>query len=150
MVSAWLPISMSSSPFNNHSVTVPRAPIIISVNVTFMIHRFFPFPSKVTVLILFFTFFQFYSLVSWNSKVHELASSLLLFLPLLLFSLLLQLLLLLAAAAVAATASFLHQLKSMVFQWSLGDSMSHQISRTLLCIFGILVLWLSGWSVFLL
>ena len=40
---------------------------------------FFQFPSKVEVLILLFLFFQFYSVVSRYSKVHNLASSLFFF-----------------------------------------------------------------------
>ena len=32
--------------------------------------QLFQFPSKVQVLILLFGYFQFYSVVSWNSKVH--------------------------------------------------------------------------------
>ena len=34
-------ISKSSSPFINHSMTVPRASITISIDVTFMFHSFF-------------------------------------------------------------------------------------------------------------
>ena len=68
-----------SSPFINPSVTVPVAPIIIGINVTFMFHSFFQFPSKVEVFILLFIFFQFYPLVGRNSKVHNFASSLLSF-----------------------------------------------------------------------
>ena len=49
-------ISKSSSPFNNPSVTVPRAPITIGINVTFMFHSFFQFPGKVEVFIFLFTF----------------------------------------------------------------------------------------------
>ena len=42
----------------------------------FYVPQFFQFPSKVHVLIFLFTFFQFYSVVSRDSKVHNLASSL--------------------------------------------------------------------------
>ena len=41
MVSARLLISKSSSLFNNPSVTVPRAPITISIAVIFIFHSFF-------------------------------------------------------------------------------------------------------------
>ncbi len=51
MVSTRPPTSKSSSPFNNPSVTVPKAPITIGTIVTLM------FPSKVEALILLFTFF---------------------------------------------------------------------------------------------
>ena len=40
MVSAQLPTSKSSRPFNNPSVTVPKAPITIGIIVTFMFHSF--------------------------------------------------------------------------------------------------------------
>ena len=82
--STRLPTSRSSSPFSNPLVTVPNAPIIIGIIVTCMFHSFFQFPSKVEVLILLFTFFQFYSVVSRDSKVDNFASSLLLLLLLLL------------------------------------------------------------------
>ena len=75
MVSTPPLISKSSSPFINPFVTVPRAPIIIDINVTFIFHRFFPFPCKIEVFILLFIFFQFYSVISRDSKVHNLACS---------------------------------------------------------------------------
>ena len=40
----------------------------------FHVPQFFQFPSKVQVLILLFAFFQLYSMVSRNSKVHNSAS----------------------------------------------------------------------------
>ena len=76
MVSTRPPTSKSSSPFCNPLVTVPNAPITIGIIVTLMFHSFFQFPSKVEVLILLFTFFQFYSVVSRDSKVDYFASSL--------------------------------------------------------------------------
>ena len=51
---------------------MPKAPITIGMIVTFMFHRFFQFSSKVEVLISLFTFFQFYSVVCWDSKVDNL------------------------------------------------------------------------------
>ena len=57
-------------------VTVPNAPITIGIIFTCMFHSFFQFPSTVEVLILLFTFFQFYSVVSRDSKVDYFASSL--------------------------------------------------------------------------
>ena len=45
-------------------------------NCHFHVPHFFLFPSKVHVLILLFTFYQFYSVVSRDSKVHNSASSL--------------------------------------------------------------------------
>ena len=77
MVSSRLQTSKSSSPFNNYLVTVPKAPITIGIIVTFMFQSFFfQFPNKVKVLIQIFTFFQFYSVVSWDSKVDNFANSL--------------------------------------------------------------------------
>ena len=68
MVSTRPSTFKSSSPFSNPSVTVPNAPIRIGIIVTCMFLSFFQFPSKVEVLILLFTFFQFYSVVSRDSK----------------------------------------------------------------------------------
>ena len=74
MVSTHPPISKSSSLFNNPLVTVPKAPITFGTIVTFMFHIFFQFSSKVEVLILLFTFFQFYSVVSRDSKADNFAN----------------------------------------------------------------------------
>ena len=41
MISTRPPTSKSSSPFNNHLVTVPKVPITIGIIVTFMFHSFF-------------------------------------------------------------------------------------------------------------
>ena len=76
MVSTRLPTSKSSRPFNNPLVTVLKAPIAIATIVTFMFQSFFQFSSKVEVIIFLFTFFQFYSVVSQDSKVDNFASSL--------------------------------------------------------------------------
>ena len=76
MVPNCPPTYKCSSPFSNPLVTVPNAPITIGIIVTGMFHNFFQFPSKVEVLILLFTFFQFYSVVSRDSKVDYFASSL--------------------------------------------------------------------------
>ena len=76
MVSSRPLISKSSSSLNNPLVTVPKAPITIGIIVTFMFHNFFQFPSNIEVRILLFTFFQFYSVVSWDSKVHNIENSL--------------------------------------------------------------------------
>ena len=73
MVSTRPPTSKSSSSFSNPLVPIPNAPITI---VICMFHIFFQFPSKVEVLILFFTFFQIYSVVSRDSKIDNFASSL--------------------------------------------------------------------------
>ena len=89
IVSIHLLISKSSSPFNNPMMTVPRAPITIGIIVTFMFHSFFNSLARsrylslsyhyyilIINLSLHFTFFQFYSVVSRDSKVHNFSSSL--------------------------------------------------------------------------
>ena len=76
MVSTRPPTSKSSRPFNNPLGTVPKAPIMIGIIVTFM---FFQFSSKVKVLISLFIFFQFYSVVCRDSKVDNLADFLFFF-----------------------------------------------------------------------
>ena len=79
MVSARRLIPKSFSPCTNSLVTVPKAPIIIGIIVTFMLHSlfvFFQFSCKVELFILLFVFFQFYSVLSGNSNVHIFLSSL--------------------------------------------------------------------------
>ena len=76
MVSTRPPTSKSSLSFNNSLLTVPKASISIGIIVTCMFHIFFQFPKKVEVLILLFTFFQFYSVISRDSKVDNFAISL--------------------------------------------------------------------------
>ena len=73
MVFTCSPTSKSSIPYNN---PLPKAPIKIGIIATFMFHSFSHFPSKVEVLIVLFTFFQCYSVISWNSRVHNFAISL--------------------------------------------------------------------------
>ena len=68
-------ISKSSSLRINPLLTVPRAPITIIID-TFIFDRFFQFPSKGHVLILLFAFFQLYSVIRSDSKVHNSVSSL--------------------------------------------------------------------------
>ena len=76
MVSTRPPTSKSSSPLSNPIVTFPKAPIRTGIIFSGIFHSFFQFPSKVEVLILLFTFFQFYSVVSWDRKVDNFAVSL--------------------------------------------------------------------------
>ena len=76
MVSTCPLIYKSSSPLNNPSVTVPRAPITIPINVTFVFHGHFQLPSKVKVFILRFIFFKIHSMFNRDSKVHNSARSL--------------------------------------------------------------------------
>ena len=76
MVSTCPTTSKSSSPFSNPIVTVPNAPITIGIIVTCMFHSFFNSLARSRYLYLLFTFFQFYSVVSRDSKVDYFASSL--------------------------------------------------------------------------
>ena len=39
-----------------------------------MFYSFFQIPSKVEVIMPLFAFFQFYSVVRWDSKIHDFAS----------------------------------------------------------------------------
>ena len=61
----------SSRPFNNPLVTVPKSTNHNWYNCHLHIPWFFQFSSKVEVLISLFTFFQFYSVVSLDSKVDN-------------------------------------------------------------------------------
>ena len=79
MVSTRSPTSKSSSLFSNPLVTVPKTTITIGIIVT-MFHNFFQFSSKVEIFILLFILFQFYSVVSRNSKVDNFANLFLLLL----------------------------------------------------------------------
>ena len=64
-------ISKSSNLFNNPSMTVPRGLITVGINVTFIFHSFFQFPSMVGIFILLFTFFQYYPVVSRDVRVFH-------------------------------------------------------------------------------
>ena len=59
MVSTHPPTSKSSSPFNNLSMTVPRAPIIIGIIIIFMFHSFFNSLARSRYLSLFSHSFNF-------------------------------------------------------------------------------------------
>ena len=73
MVSTRPLISKSSSPFGDCT----KSTNYNWYNCHFHVPQFLQFLSKVKVFILQFTFFQIYSVVSRNSKVHNLVSSLL-------------------------------------------------------------------------
>ena len=75
VVSTHLPTFKPASFFSNPLVTVPNAPITIGIIVICIFHSFFQFPIKVEVLILLFTFYQFYSVVSRDGKVDYFESS---------------------------------------------------------------------------
>ena len=72
----WFPFLHQISSRLGSLVTVPRVPITIATKVTFMFHSFCQFSSKVEVLIFLFPFLQFYSVVSWDSKVNNFVNSL--------------------------------------------------------------------------
>ena len=59
MVSTRPPTSKSSRPFNNPLVTVPKAPITIGINITFMFHSFFNSLARLRYLSLFSHSFSF-------------------------------------------------------------------------------------------
>ncbi len=148
MVSTRPPTSKSSSLFNNPLDTAPNAPITICIIVTGMFQSFFNSlarsrylsffshsfgfilwsagRAKSTILqILPFFFFHYYKV--WSSGRDQLIRLLLLLL--LLFT----------------HQSFSHQRQPMIFYWSLSDSKSLQVSRTLLSILAVLnnaVVWL--------
>ena len=68
IVSTRTPTIKFSSPLSNPLVTVPITPVTIGIIVTYMFHSFFfQFPSKGSL-------FQFYYVVSRDSKVHNFAS----------------------------------------------------------------------------
>ena len=69
MVSSQPPTSKSSRPFNNPLVTVLKAPVTISIIVTFIFHSFFNSLTRSRYLSLF-TFFQFYSVVNSFRVFH--------------------------------------------------------------------------------
>ena len=60
MVSTQPPNSKSSKPFNNPLVTVPKAPVTISIIVTFMFHSFFNSLARSRYLSLFSHSFSFF------------------------------------------------------------------------------------------
>ena len=64
MISTRPFISKSSRPFINLLVIVPKAPIIIRINVTFMIHPFFNFLSRSTYSTFFSLSFNF---ILWSA-----------------------------------------------------------------------------------
>ena len=79
MVSTPLIISMSSCPFIKYFCDSTKITNLDCYNCHLNVPYFFRFPSKVSVLILLFTFLQFYFEVSRDTKIHNFASSLYLF-----------------------------------------------------------------------
>ena len=137
-------ISKSSSPIINPCVTVPTDRTNYNwYHRHFLLPWFFQFSSKVYVLIFLFDFFQFYLAISRNGKIYNSAGSL--FFSFFFFSLAitrsvrlaeikwsvytskLSLLLLLLSLFVC----FSYHFWLMIFHWSLSDSKSPQVTRTL-------------------
>ena len=109
-------ISKSSSPFNIPSVPVP---ITIGINVTFMFHSFFNFLERSKYLFFFLFSFNF---TLWSAETAK--STIIIIIFIIVYS---------------------YQLWLMVFHWSLSDSKSPQVSRTLLSILAVLnnaVVWM--------
>ena len=79
MVSTHPPTPKSFSLFNNPLFTVQKPPITFGIIVTCMFHSFFNSLARSRYL-SFFSHFQFYSMVSRNSKVLNFANSLFLLL----------------------------------------------------------------------
>ena len=130
MVSTRPPTSKSSSPFSNPLVTVPNAPITIGIIVTCMFHGFFNSLAWSRYLSFFSHFFQFYSVVSRDSKVDYFASSLFLFCCCwLLLSLVFW-----PGLSDPFVYYYYHYYSMQVFHWSMTNSKTPQITRTLLSI----------------
>ena len=68
MVSTRSLISKFSSPFNNPSVTVPRAPITIVIMVTFMFHNFFISIARSMYLAFVSLYFNLIMWSAWTAK----------------------------------------------------------------------------------
>ena len=64
-------ISKSPNPFTNPLVTVPSAQITIGITVTLMSRSFFNSQARSRYLTFFFAFFQFYSVVCFDSKIRN-------------------------------------------------------------------------------
>ena len=67
----------SSNPLNNPLVILLKAPITIGTIITFMFHSLSNSLARSMYLSFFSHFFQFYSVVSWDSKVDNFANFLL-------------------------------------------------------------------------
>ena len=122
IVSTRLLTSKSSRPFNNPLVTVPNAPITIGAIVTFMFHSFFNSLARSRYLSFFSLSFRF---ILWSAGTAK--------------STILQILFLLLIIMRSGL------LAGIVFHWSLSDSKSPEISRTLLSILAVLnnaVVWM--------
>ena len=134
MVSPRPPTSKSSRPFNNPLVTLQKAPITIGIIVTFIFHSFFQFSSKVEVLISLFTFFQFYSVVSRDSKVDNFAD----FLFVLIISIII-IIIIISSSSSSSSISFpalifvFNNRSTGFYPWSMGREGSDHMHSMYLC-----------------
>ena len=71
MVSTRPPTSNSSNPFYNPLVTVPKAPIVIGIIITFRFHSFFNSLARSCYLSFFSTSFQFLSVLFGGQLVLQ-------------------------------------------------------------------------------
>ena len=78
-------ISKSSSPCTSSLATVPRASITIGRNVSSMF-QFFLIPLQGSSTRPYFCFFQFYSVVCRDSKVHNSESPLIIIIIIIIYS----------------------------------------------------------------
>ena len=70
MVSIRPPTLKSSSTFNNPLIPYQKHQSrLVTLSPSYSIS--FQFPSKIEVFLLIFKFFQFYSVVSWDSKIYK-------------------------------------------------------------------------------
>ena len=76
IVSAHPIISKPSSPFTNPLVTVPKAPITISIIVNFVSYSFFNPLARSRYVSFFSLSFKSYSVVSRDNKVNNSTNSL--------------------------------------------------------------------------
>ena len=106
-----------------------------------MFHSFFQFSSKVEVIIFLFIFFQFYSVVSWDSKVDNFANFLFLS-----FVLLLLLLLLLLFTPLEFFTSVLADGFSLEFEWQQVLLSLLLLLLLLLLLFRVFHISISWWS----
>ena len=149
MVSTRPPISKSSSPFSHPLVTVPKAPITIGVIVTCLFHSFFNSLARSRYLSFFSHSFSF--ILSSTGTAKSTILQVPFFLLIIIRSGLFAEMMCVYVKVPYYLYHYLlfeifsHHCKPMVFHWSLSDSKSPQVSRTLLSILAVLnniVVWM--------
>ena len=154
IVSIRPPTSKSSGPFNNPLVIVPNAPITIGTIVTFMFYSFFNSLARSRYLSFFSLSFRF---ILWSAGTAKSTILQILFLLLIVmrsgplagmrWSVCMSHRSLCVSFSRTGDGLCIYHLFvwSMVFHWSLSDSQSPQVSRTLLSILAVLnnaVIWM--------